>query len=158
MRETIETLLTTYECGRISRRALVQALAAICTFGTRADSSEPQFEAIGINHVTFFVSDPKRSRNFYQNLLGVQVGEEKLSGSILKLRRGFLVARQDASGKLGVDHFSISVRNFNVEGAAAKLKQYGLDPVLMRGTELYFRDPDGMKVQISSDGYAGQLP
>jgi len=60
--------------------------------------------------------------------------------------------------KKGIDHFCFGVRDFNLDRATALLKQSGLEPEVLRRVELYFRDPDGIRLQLSAPDYAGQMP
>ena len=50
-----------------------------------------------------------------------------------------------------MDHYCYSVKNFDVKLAEDKLRAAGFQPEVPRGTgRIYFRDPDGLTVQLSA--------
>ena len=94
---------------------------------------------------------------FYRNVvLGLPVRQQKDSTeSILGVGSGFLAL--DQSGKSNIDHFCIGVKDFKLGKAAFRLKRLGFQPEVLRNTELSIRDPDGIRVQLSSPDYRGQM-
>jgi hypothetical protein len=50
-----------------------------------------------------------------------------------------------------MDHFCIAIENYEVGAVTAELKRQGLNPNQPSGTgRVYFPDPDGLTVQLSS--------
>ena len=53
--------------------------------------------------------------------------------------------------KAEMDHYCIAIENYEVNAITEELKRQGLNPNQPRGTgRVYFRDPDGLMVQLSS--------
>ena len=51
----------------------------------------------------------------------------------------------------GLDHFCIAIQNFSPDAVMEQLKRQGLKPNRPSGSDrVYFPDPDGLTVQVSS--------
>jgi len=79
MASMIDSLFDRYERGSITRRHLVQALAALVLPATAlaqdaAPAPAPIVPGLGVNHVGLSVNDIERSFVFYQKLFGVKKG------------------------------------------------------------------------------------
>ena len=79
MNSMVDSLFDQYDRGRMTRRHLVQALAALvlptptlAQDGARA--SGPIVRGLSVNHVALTVSDVPRSFAFYERLFGVTKG------------------------------------------------------------------------------------
>ena len=138
------------------------------------------------NHTTNSVSDPERSRKFYQELFGFRIQAHQGPGSpVFNVGKGgqFLVWGGGGAGsagrQAGINHFCMTMDNFNPEKVIKILESYGIKPrgnaqgapgplvhyISMRmenrggakeGTpELYFTDPDGLVVQLQDTKYCG---
>jgi catechol 2,3-dioxygenase-like lactoylglutathione lyase family enzyme len=138
------------------------------------------------SHCTNFASDPARSRKFYQDLFGFRIQAYQGPGSpMLGVGKGvqFLAFGGGGAGAAarpgGINHFCMSMDNFNPEKVIKTLESYGIKPrgsaqgtpgplvhyISMRmenrggakeGTpELYFTDPDGLLVQLQDTKYCG---
>jgi catechol 2,3-dioxygenase-like lactoylglutathione lyase family enzyme len=152
----IEQLLTRYESGRITRRALIGALAGATLANKALGSEPPPLQGVSINHVTLKVSDAARSGEFYRKLLSLPILRQKASATLLGVGTSFIALDSTPTGdQKGIDHFSFGVREFNLDRATALLKEKGVQPELVQDVELYFRDPDGIRLQVSSPEYAG---
>ncbi|MDP6582822.1 MAG: hypothetical protein QF681_19385, partial [Vicinamibacterales bacterium] len=68
MTDSFDALLTQYEDGRLTRRELLGAMAAIA-LPTAAGAQPGRFRARSLNHVNVGVSDVERSAAFYRDLL-----------------------------------------------------------------------------------------
>ncbi len=143
------------------------------------------FRTIDINHFTNFLANRDRANEFYTRIFGLSFQAYQGPGSpIVGVGDGkqFLMyvggSQQGAPVNPGrVDHVSLSIADFDVDGILARLTDYGLsaradgetDPlqhwVSMRmpnrggvegGTpEVYFSDPDGIRIQVQDDSYCG---
>ena len=142
------------------------------------------------SHCTNFGSDAARSNKFYQELFGFRIQAYQGPGSpVLGVGGGvqFLVfGGGGARGGAGaaprpgsINHFCMSMDNFNPEKVIKTLESYGIKPrgsaqgapgplvhyISLRmenrggakeGTpELYFTDPDGLLVQLQDTKYCG---
>ena len=96
------------------------------------------------------------SSDFYRQLLGLPILKQKASAVLLRVGSSFLALDSTAAHeKKGIDHFSFGVKGFKLEQASALLRLSGLQSEVVQDVELYFRDPDGIRVQLSAPDYAG---
>lgn len=156
MRQAIEEVVDRYDAGQLDRRQLVQCLAALAVGGcaTQAGSAQSVMRGNSLNHVSLAVSDLDRSRQFYEQLLGLRVVSEQDNGINLGLGTGFL-GLYDIPGTPRAHHLCIGVDDFELDAVAGKLRDNGLEPSFNRGVEVYFRDPDDILVQLSAEDYRG---
>ena len=149
MKKTISDLLTSYERGGISRRELIGALALMALGTSASRGASSPFQAIDVNHVALNVTDIPRSRDFYRDLLGMPVVRESASSCFLGLKGNFLALFRNAQA--GMNHYCLSIENYKVGPVTEKLKRQGLNPRQPSGSDrVYFDDPDGIEVQLSS--------
>ena len=148
MQQIISRMLESYEDGRLSRRQLIQGLVAI-TAGHAAPASGSTFQGMALNHIAIRVTDVQRSRDFYQKHFGLPVIREAETNCFLGLGKNFLTLFQNP--KPGLDHFCIAIQSFNADAVMDELKRQGLNPTRPSGSDrVYFPDPDGLTVQVSS--------
>ena len=138
MSPTIESLIQEYDDGRLTRRNLIALLGAALV-SNRAGLSSPQdtstFDAVG------------RSRDFYVKHLGLKVSRENAMSCFLTFGSNFLALFR--SSDTGMNHYCYAVSGYDVGEAARKLRAEGLEPRI-EGNRIYFRDPDGLTVQLSA--------
>jgi catechol 2,3-dioxygenase-like lactoylglutathione lyase family enzyme len=159
MEKIVDQLLGQFEHGRISRRQLVQTLAlgmAAAAAPLRAGAaaaSRGGFKAVAVNHISFEVADYARTRDFYADLLGMQVSGDDGEQCYLKFGAdSFLIARnarEPASAPL-VDHLCYTIADWDKVAVEAELRRRGLDPEPDTDESFHVRDPDGYRLQISS--------
>jgi catechol 2,3-dioxygenase-like lactoylglutathione lyase family enzyme len=130
---TIATMLTHYEQGKLSRRQFIQALAVLAAIPQAAPAADSTFQGVGLNHIALRVTDLSRSRDFYS--------------CFLRVGRKFLALFRGQNSRM--DHYCFEIENFNASQVVEKLKQAGLSP-RRSGNRVYFPDPDGLTVQLSS--------
>ncbi|MDZ4859838.1 MAG: VOC family protein [Candidatus Hydrogenedentes bacterium] len=162
MEYVVDAVVSKFESGQISRRQLVaqlSAMAAGATFGIGAHADEvaapvaeavgPSFQALGFNHIALRVTDVARSRDFYAKHLGLTLANESSGSAFMNFGSSFLALfRGDTPG---LHHYCYAVENYNVLEAEKKLRALGLNPDQPKGTDrIYFDDPDGIEVQLSS--------
>jgi glyoxylase I family protein len=156
----LDLLVTRYEAGQISRRELLGALTALLLPIPLPPRAEPEIGlARSLNHVTMMVPDVARSQKFYQELFGMPVLTPQPPGVNLRAGSSFLGLYPTATGEQGrIDHFCLGLDNFDAEAVQKKLAARGLDAsIRLRGDtrELYFDDPDGIRVQLQDVRYRG---
>src|SRR6476661_5622175 len=107
----ISNLLKRFECGKLTRRELVQALAMVAVAGGAASAA--RLQAGSINHVSVLVSDMQRSIDFYNRVFGLSVVNEDKPNQIARLGAGgkVLVSLRVEPPPGLVDHFAIGVEN-----------------------------------------------
>ncbi len=150
MESIIANLVQSYECGRISRRELIAGLALLAA-AARPTPAAPAstFKGLGFNHLALGVTDIARSRDFYMKHLGMNVLRESSSDCFLGLGPDFLALFKRPKAEM--DHFCIAIENYEVGAVTAELKRQGFEPRQPSGTRrVYFPDPDGLTVQLSS--------
>ncbi len=166
MLDQLETLVSQYDRGGLTRRQLLQGLVALgvgAELARPADAlgqvptpAAPVLKARTINHVTIYSSDIPRSKAFYQSLAGLPVRDEgkdycefRLSGSFLGL---YAV---EAGSRPGIDHLCLGVDRFEPKAAFAAIKAAMPEatPTLEPSDQIYVRDPDGVRVQLADVTY-----
>ena len=153
MHHAIDQMVSDYEKGELTRRQLVAGLAAMAASlgvaGSAAGAEGSTFRATGLNHIALSVTDVERARDFYVEHLGLRVTSEYLpSNSFLDCGDEFLALFR--SREAGLAHYCYSIPDYNQREAAERLRGVGLTPSL-RGNRIYFRDPDGLVVQLASE-------
>jgi catechol 2,3-dioxygenase-like lactoylglutathione lyase family enzyme len=123
--------------------------------------------ARGIHHTALISSDVRRTCAFYQDVLGfplVEMFENRdLPGSthfFFDLGNGNTIAFFDLPGVDpgpyaevlgGLHHLAISISKENWDAARARLDAAGVEYLLESGSSIYFRDPDGARLELIHD-------
>src|SRR5216683_150613 len=147
MEHLISKVLRSYEQGKLSRRQLIQGLAALAaaTEAVRGAGSST-FKGMALNHIAIRVTNVQRSRDFYQKHFGLPVLHEAEDNCFLGLGKNFLTLFRNE--KPGLDHFCIAIENFRADAVVEELKRQGFKPRRPAGTDrVYFPDPDGLELQ-----------
>ena len=153
MHTCILDMLSRYERGQIRRRDLICGIAALTTIsrGVPARASST-FRGVDVNHVALNVTDVKRSRDFYERHLGLPVVREGENNCFLGLGKNFLALFENPNP--GMNHYCIAIEDYEVDRVTAELKRQGLNPRQPAGSSrVYFDDPDGIEVQLSSTSH-----
>jgi catechol 2,3-dioxygenase-like lactoylglutathione lyase family enzyme len=127
----------------------------------------PESSARGLHHVALLSSDVERTIRFYQDLLEFPLTEifenRDYRGSnhfFFDIGNGNLLAFFDFPGLDlgpyaevlgGLHHIAISVEPQQWERLKAKLDNAGVEYLLESGTSIYFRDPDGARLELIAD-------
>jgi catechol 2,3-dioxygenase-like lactoylglutathione lyase family enzyme len=115
--------------------------------------SNSPLQAIGINHISYQCPDYKKVRDFYTDLLGVQVTKDDGTQAYLWIGDAFIVVRNSANknAKPVIDHFAWTVAEWNKNRVATELTKRGLqaqsDP---EGLSIITRDLNGYNLQLCS--------
>jgi len=159
MATELETLLNRYESGELSRRELLGAFALMLLPTPAAPEPAPAIGAVRqMNHVTLYVRDVERSQRFYQSLFGMPVVIRQDTGVNLSTGAGFLGLYPADNEAPAINHFCLGMPRFHAESARSALARHGVDAsIRQRGdtAELYFTDPDGIRVQLQDVRYRG---
>jgi len=167
MLDRLQDLVQKYDHKTISRRELIATLAALCAAAKPAGAAGPAqsvsagkepIPLTGVDHLAFRVSDLARSTKFYQEHLGGRITSQSSTSTFLDIgqhwvalfARGAVSTGYEAT-PFGVDHISFhSPKHRSLDERMGVLRAHGLDPVSPRGTgRVYFRDPDGIILQLS---------
>src|SRR5579862_2729290 len=163
----------------LSRRNFLVSLPGFAMAGSAfAQAVTAPIRVRGINHATLAVSDVKRSMDFYQGLFGMPViNRQGTTSAALQIGSGPQHLGISAAGSTAprIDHLCLAVDDFDVDRLKKVLTQHGItesqaaEPMRMRvrmrgledggskdGTpEFYFRDPDGISIQLQDPSYCG---
>lgn len=195
MEHVVSAWLRNFETGKMTRRQLVQTLtAAIAAGSATAAMSQttppgkptlppPQnptpWKTVWLDHVSYAVSDYRRSSAFYRDLLGWEVihddGEKQCSmkvgqvgGIIIRnasTYRGIFddvqpgaAARVSTTGV--VDHISWGIQPWDTDSVKRELERRGLKPRPDMNADFqsfHVLDPDGWDLQISNQRDTSKL-
>jgi catechol 2,3-dioxygenase-like lactoylglutathione lyase family enzyme len=127
----------------------------------------PASTARGLHHIALLSSDVERTVRFYQEILGFPLTEifenRDYRGSnhfFFDIGNGNLLAFFDFPGLDlgpyaevlgGLHHVAISVAPDKWERARRRLDEEGVEYLLESGTSIYFRDPNGARVELIAD-------
>jgi catechol 2,3-dioxygenase-like lactoylglutathione lyase family enzyme len=181
MESVIAGLLKQFEDGKLTRRQLIQSLALAATAaaaGTEVAAQAPAASAantpapwttVWLDHISYAVSDYKRSVDFYKNLMGWEVQNDngktqatlrigKVGGIIIRNRRqpaADAPAQGDRPPITGViNHISYGIQPWDTDKVKAELEKRGLNPrpdmVGQNFKSFHVTDPDGWDLQISN--------
>jgi len=161
MSQQLDRLLHQYENGQLSRRELLGAIALLVAAAPpSAGAAAPVGKVASFNHVSVFVPDVQKSVAFYQAMFGLPLLTRQDPGVNLNCGAGFLgiyplPANATASR---IDHLCLGIENFDADAVLKQLTDRGLKAsIRLRGEtkELYFTDPDGIRVQLQDVKYKG---
>ncbi len=156
MQLIIERLVGDFESGRLTRRQLAAALAALVT-GAQAAPKQAGLRAVSLNHVTVRVPDVQRTSLFYQEFFGMPLKQHSAKTHILGVGKSFFGIEQKDGGP-ALDHYDFGIASFNADDVTAKLKARNLKPEPGGTKESFkFRDPDGFLVQVNASNYEGHM-
>jgi catechol 2,3-dioxygenase-like lactoylglutathione lyase family enzyme len=170
METLIARLLTQFEDGKITRRQLIQGIAATALAAVPgAAAAQPGgFRTTNLDHLSCQVTDYTRTRDFYAGLLGMTVVNDNGKDSCevhfgdargvgVRDRAMMSIHNAAPSARPGVDHIALRVDNWDTDRMKAELERRGLKARLAQGgaldtpnyVSLTVQDPDGLGVQIS---------
>lgn len=159
MGNVIESLLQSFETGKMNRRQLVRSLA-VAASASSVVSSVPALAAQGslpvtkVDHLSYTVNDYAKTRDFYSGLLGMKVlDDDGKRQARLAIGNTLIVARTGSPGKPKglIDHIGYAVDLKDKDAIFAGVKKLGFTPQPMKGAEetgVHVMDTDGFNVQL----------
>ncbi len=189
MEQTIATLINDFEAGKMDRRQLIKSLAALALAGP-ALASQPvaaqvkaPWKTVHLDHISYSVSDYKKSAQWYANLMGWEIANDNGQNQatlrigtvgeviIRNSRRpaGATPVAAPAPATAGgpprppltgvINHVSWGVEPWDTDGVKAELTKRGLNPredfVGADFKSFHVLDPDGWDLQISNQTKVG---
>jgi len=157
MNRVIAELVDRFERGGLTRRQLIERIAALVAASSAPSSVAAQpagLQATAINHTSVLVTDLSRSADFYGRVFGLTTVSEDKPNRILRLGTGgsgvasTLVSLRQQAPAGSIDHFAIAVQGFTRDRATQVLKEHGLTPADNTEFGFHVKDPDGAVVQI----------
>ena len=159
MTAELDLLLDRYDDGTLTRRQLLGALAALVLPAASPFAAPSIAAAKQLNHATLYVRDVAQSQHFYQRLFGMPVLTAQPPGVNLAVGAGFIgLYPADAGVEPRIDHVCLGVDRFDADVIKRKLAAEGVEATIrLRGDtkELYFTDPNGIRVQVQDRQYRG---
>ena len=170
METVVAQLLTQFEDGKLTRRQLIQGLAAaaLAAAPRGAAAQTGGFRTMHLEHLSVQVADYTRTRDFYAGLLGMAVVNDNGKDSCevhfgdargvgVRDRAMMSIHNAGPSTRVGVDHIALRVHDWDTDRMTAELERRGLKARLAQGgaldtpnyVSLTVQDPDGLGVQIS---------
>ena len=153
--------------GEPARSQLAAAREAIAAAYLRPRHQRPASTARGVHHVALICSDVERTVRFYDGLLGFPLIEmfenrdyEGSTHFFFDIGLGNTLAFFDLPGLDlgpyaevlgGHHHLAISVERSHWEAARKRLDEAGVATAHVDGSSLYFRGPDGERLELISD-------
>ena len=154
MTDFIDSLVTAYETGSLTRRQLLQTLTLMAAPVDGAQSANSgATKGRMLHHVNVQVADVARSEAFYRKLFGLPPSRvvQGPDNHGLDLPGGGLIILQRSDNPGRIDHFCVGVDDFNADRLRAAAKAAGLERVLgTAGDNFFVTDPDGLRVQLSA--------
>ena len=166
MDSMVDSLFDQYDRGRMTRRHLVQALAALVlpTPALAQDAARaPIVRGLSVNHVALTVSDVPRSFAFYERLFGVTKGwpaTDAGTGVHMDLPDGYISIDSVSKQKGVITHFAVAVDHMDRDAAKRLADKINSELPDAKARDAYqantggstvnLRDPDDFFVQISS--------
>jgi catechol 2,3-dioxygenase-like lactoylglutathione lyase family enzyme len=133
----------------------------------QASGERPESNARGLHHTALISSDVEQTIRFYQDVLGFPLTElienRDYPGSshfFFDIGNGNLLAFFDFPGLDvgpyaevlgGLHHMAISVDPDRWHDLVARLEQAGVSHEVHSGVSVYFRDPDGARIELIAD-------
>jgi catechol 2,3-dioxygenase-like lactoylglutathione lyase family enzyme len=151
MEAVISSLVSRFEEGKVSRRELIQTLAALAAVGGTAAAApqETPFKSTRIDHISIQVTDLPRSIAFYQKVFGLAILGEDKPNEIVRMGTTRVLVSLHHKPPMGiVDHYAIAIEGFDQEAVTRALRQQGLTAEQNLDYGFYVRDPEGIPVQI----------
>jgi len=157
--QAVESLLSQYESGRVSRRELVAILAAAVAAPGVAAAQPAALKAATLNHASLIVSDLDRSVAFYQRTFGLAVKSTQQGGVNLAVGDAFLGVYQGGANAMPhINHICFGIRGFDAAATVAALEGQSL-PAESRTrdgvTQVYTADPDNLRIQLQDVSFCG---
>ena len=139
----------------------------IRTAHLREPGDRPRSSARGLHHTALISSDVERTVRFYQDVLGFPLTElienRDYPGSshfFFDIGSGNLLAFFDFPGLDvgpyaevlgGLHHMAISVEPQRWDELVDRLRAAGIEHEVHSGVSVYFRDPDGARIELIAD-------
>ncbi|MCC7126695.1 MAG: VOC family protein [Acidobacteria bacterium] len=182
MEGMIASLIKDFEDGRMDRRQLIRSLAMVAVAGpaaataSAAQATKAPWKTVRLDHISYAVTDYKRSADFYASLMGWEIANDDgktqatmkigdIGEIIIRNQRrpaaGAAPAAPAAPGAADrppvtgvINHVSWGVTPWDTDGVKAELERRGLKPRPdMVGNDFksyHVLDPDGWDLQISN--------
>jgi len=186
MEAFVAQMLEKFEKGKLSRRKLIETIAVAATtvyggakattsVGAAAANGRGSFRTLLVNHISYSCPDYRKPRDFYTDLMGVDLVEKSDNGKQAVLafgpkgstplnspygipvthvyvRNGLgVMGLSDAPKNVGavVNHIAYTIADWDQKKVLEELRKRGLNPREDTPNSYHVMDPDGYDLQIS---------
>ncbi len=110
------------------------------------------------------MADVNRSAEFYNRVLGMEIISRPANGGLnMGLGGESFLGLYQLANPGPMQQLCIGVANYDPDAMAARLLEHGITASISRdpanrtsgGDQLYFNDPDGIRLQLAQHGYLG---
>ena len=155
---------------------LLNLFFIICLFNISCTVQKPKAESNAVsarvNHIALYVYDLQKSRNFYENIVGLKWIQEPFKDGLHEwfdiggAQFHIIKGAKDVTEHSKMSHICFSVRS--VDDFIVKLKKAGISYTNWKGDsqeptvrvdgvkQIYFTDPDGYWIEINDDQLKAQ--
>jgi catechol 2,3-dioxygenase-like lactoylglutathione lyase family enzyme len=171
MEQVFSQLVDQFVQGQLSRRDLVQSLAAVAAVAASGGSAvaagaRRELKAIAVNHISYQSKDYGKTRDFYAQTFGMRVNHDSGQQAFLTFGEhdeSSLVVRMGSGQTPLIDHIAYTIKGYGPEGTdlssfkrdnesvRAELEERGLKPVDDAGISWMIKDPEGFLVQVAPE-------
>ena len=135
----------------IDRRSVLGLLGA-GAWAARHSSAAETLNLSALDHIEISVPDAARSAAFYASIFGGSVWKNKQTPKKYVKVGSWYVAIDQKAEAARVDHFSVGLRDYQIAALHNYLEQRGIAyRDFPSGRDLNVTDPDGIRVQLSSE-------
>ncbi len=147
----------------MDRRQFIQGLAigtAAAAVVTNTAAAAGGLKATWVNHYTYVAPDLKKTRDWYHEVFGMQIGHEepKLSHMWYGDKGGdtLMIIRQANAGETAprIEKWGFTIDNFDKKAVEAELKRRGLQPKADTDQGFWISDPEGYEFGVFGKNYA----
>lgn len=109
------------------------------------------FNAYAFGYVVLNCADVVKGREFYENMMGMKVIQDRPEQVMLRFGAETLVLRK-TEGEPYVNHYAFAIENYDHAAVKAELDRRGLDAKPHTDRSWTIMDPDGMQIEIAGWG------
>jgi catechol 2,3-dioxygenase-like lactoylglutathione lyase family enzyme len=138
----------------------MQSLAVIAAAGAVPEAiAAGAIKASWVNHYTYVAPDLKKTRDWYQEVFGMQVGNQDAKQAQMwygdKGGDTCMIIRQANAGEAAprIERFAFTVENWDKKTVEAELKRAGAQPKSDTDRGFWFNDPDGNEIGVFSKDF-----
>jgi len=122
-------------------------------------AAEGGLKASWVNHYTYVAPDLKKTRDWYHEVFGMQIGHEEAGLSHMWFGDTggdtLMIIRQAKAGEEAprIEKFAFTIENFDSKTVEAELKKHGVQPKPEGKKGFWFNDPEGNEIGVFAKDY-----
>ncbi len=140
----------------MNRRSFMQSLAAAAAAASATvpvAEAAGGFKAVWLNHYTYVAPDLKKTRDWYHEVFGMQIGHEEAKLSHMwygDKSDTLMIVRQADSGEQAprIEKFGFTIENFDKKAVEEELKRRGIQAKADTDKGFWFTAPEGNEIGL----------